>query len=134
MAQRLALAAAAGVAAFVIVLLGALGAYVAVQGTPTQAALAGQRTQVASVDAPLQAQSDAPGSTQGTEPGNTTGPSGYPISADQAVGVALSSAPGASLAQQPRLVNFQGYAAYEVRLDKGYVYIDATSGHLLYNG
>jgi len=58
----------------------------------------------------------------------------YPVSADQAAGIALGSAAGASLLQQPQLVNFQGVATYEVQLDAGLVYVDASSGQVLYNG
>jgi len=34
----------------------------------------------------------------------------------------------------PELVSFQGTVAYEVHLDRGLVYVDATTGNVLYNG
>jgi len=58
----------------------------------------------------------------------------YPVSADQAVQVALAAAPGARLIRQPELVSFQGLVAYEVALDQGMMYIDAQSGQILDNG
>ncbi|MFD3164999.1 PepSY domain-containing protein [Herpetosiphon sp. NSE202] len=57
----------------------------------------------------------------------------YPISAEQASQLALAAAPGASLLATPELVNYAGTAAYEVRLDRGLVYIDATTGAVLAN-
>jgi hypothetical protein len=43
----------------------------------------------------------------------------------------MSIAPGASLLATPELVDFQSRAAYEVRLDRGVVYVDANSGEVL---
>ncbi len=57
----------------------------------------------------------------------------YPVSAEQASQLALAAAPGASLLATPELVNYAGTAAYEVRLDRGLVYIDATTGAVLAN-
>ncbi|KPL81195.1 PepSY domain-containing protein [Herpetosiphon geysericola] len=57
----------------------------------------------------------------------------YPISADQAGQLALAAAPGAGLLATPELVNYAGTAAYEVRLDRGLVYVDATTGAVLTN-
>src|SRR5205807_9575020 len=71
---------------------------------------------------------------QGSQPGDPNGSNGYPISSDDAAGIALSSIPGSSLLQQPRLVNFSGTVAYEVPLNVGNVYVDATSGQVVYNG
>jgi uncharacterized membrane protein YkoI len=56
------------------------------------------------------------------------------LSAERAAQIAALVAPGASLAQMPELVNFQGVAAFEVVLDAGTLYIDAASGQVLYNG
>lgn len=56
------------------------------------------------------------------------------LSAERAAQIAALVAPGASLAQMPELVNFQGAAAFEVVLDAGTLYIDAASGQVLYNG
>ncbi|MGA9191857.1 MAG: hypothetical protein WBZ24_09000 [Anaerolineales bacterium] len=58
----------------------------------------------------------------------------YPISAELAVGLALNLSPGAKLKKWPELVDFQGTVAWEVILDKGTMYLDATNAILLYNG
>src|SRR6476661_3603540 len=127
MTQKFAYIVAAGMAAFMIVLLGALGAYIVLHGQDGKAASAA----AANVTAPLQ--STAPNSAGsgdlGTsdDSGQSSGGAAYPISAEQAGNIALSNAPGASLLQQPSLVNLQGRAAYEVLLDRGQVFVDATS-------
>jgi hypothetical protein len=56
------------------------------------------------------------------------------LAADRAASLALLVAPGASVTAAPDLVNFQGTAAYEVVTDRGTVFVDATSGQILYNG
>jgi len=58
----------------------------------------------------------------------------YPVTALQAAAIALAAAPGGNLLARPDLVDFQGSAAYEVRLDQGMIYVSATSGGILYNG
>ncbi|MGE5618111.1 MAG: PepSY domain-containing protein [Sphingomonadaceae bacterium] len=58
----------------------------------------------------------------------------YPVSADAAASTALSVAPGARVQGTPELISFQGAVAYEVVLDRGTVYVDATTGRVLYNG
>lgn len=121
MTQRLAFATAAGLVAFVVVLLGALGVYLAVATPASTTALA------APVPPPPAATGSAPAPT------DPNPPTGYPVSADEAASIALSNAPGAALAQEPRLVNINGTIAYEVALDRGYVYVDANSGQVLYN-
>ena len=124
MTQRLALAMAAGLLAFVVVLLGAVGVYVAVQGPAGTTALAAPAPQQQDIADP------APGD-QGS--GNDRTPPTYPVSADDAAQIALIFAPGASLAGPPRLVNINGTIVYEVALDRGTIYVDATSGQVLYN-
>ncbi len=57
----------------------------------------------------------------------------YPISATAAAAIALAAAPGGNLSGTPSLVNLQGAIAYEVTLDLGKVYVDPTSGAVLYN-
>ncbi len=57
----------------------------------------------------------------------------YPISAEQAGQLALAAAPGANVLATPELVNYGNTAAYEVRLDRGTIYIDATTGAVLAN-
>jgi len=58
----------------------------------------------------------------------------YAFSLQQAASIALQAAPGAVLLRPPELVDFQGVVAYEVVLDKGMIYIDASTGEILYNG
>lgn len=58
----------------------------------------------------------------------------YPVSADVAGQIALIAAPGATLQAGPDLVLYQNTPAYEVPLDQGRVYVDATTGRVLYNG
>lgn len=58
----------------------------------------------------------------------------YPVSPELAVGLALNLVPGSRLVKWPDLVDFRGTAAYEIILDQGAVYIDASTARLLYNG
>jgi hypothetical protein len=60
-------------------------------------------------------------------------PSKYPVSTDQAGTIALASAPGATMTGAPMLVSYQGAIVYEVTLDTGMIYVDATSGKVLAN-
>jgi hypothetical protein len=60
-------------------------------------------------------------------------PSNYPVSTDQAGTIALASAPGATMTGAPMLVSYQGAIVYEVTLDTGMIYVDATSGKVLAN-
>jgi uncharacterized membrane protein YkoI len=134
MTQKFAYIVAAGMAAFMIVLLGALGAYIVLHGQDGKAASA----EAASVTAPVEstAPNGAGSGDLGTssDSGQSSGGTTYPISAEQAGNIALSNAPGASLLQEPQLVKLQGTAAYEVLLDRGQVFVDATSGQVLYDG
>jgi uncharacterized membrane protein YkoI len=57
----------------------------------------------------------------------------YPISVDQASQIA-SSLVSLKPDGLPHLVNYSGTAAYEVAFASGKVYVDATSGSVLYNG
>jgi hypothetical protein len=57
----------------------------------------------------------------------------YPVSADQASAIAVASSPGATMTGAPMLVSVADAAVYEVTLDTGMVYVDATSGHVLSN-
>lgn len=82
-----------------------------------------------------------PGATAAPVTTSTVAPAQVPdqpvvpvISADQAVRIASSSTMNAQLQNQPELVNFQGTAAYEVVLDQGTVYVDASNGQVLHNG
>ena len=58
----------------------------------------------------------------------------YPISADTAVAIVLTTVRGGTLEQPPELVDYMGAAAYEVSLAQGLVYIDANTGKILANG
>ena len=135
MGQKFAYMVAAGVAAFMIVMLGALGAYVVLHGQDVQAASSG--TAVGSVVAPQ----SAPNSEQQEEDdraesddNESNAGATYAVSAEQAGSIALGTVGGATLLQEPRLVSFQGTVAYEVELDQGTVLVDASSGQVLYDG
>lgn len=140
MTQKFAYIVAAGVAAFMIVLLGALGAYIVLHGQDGQPVSAAAGNGTGSITAPLQSTTSigagAGSGDRGTSENSSqdSGETSYPVSPDQAGSIALSNAPGVSLLQQPQLVNFQGTAAYEVLLDRGQIFVDATSGQVLYDG
>ncbi len=55
------------------------------------------------------------------------------ISATTAGQIAQQAVPGATLNGTPTLVNLQGTVAYQVQLDRGVVYVNATTGQILYN-
>ena len=57
----------------------------------------------------------------------------YAILPDQAAAIA-SKVAGQVVQATPRLVNYNGTAAYEVVFQSGNVYVDANSGSVLYNG
>jgi len=129
MTQRYLYIISASIVAFVLVILTALGAYLLLGGAARGTAFAspGNNFGAAQNASPAFPQQTAPGS------GNSNAQNNYPISAGDAANIALSSVPGSSLAQQPRLVNFNGNVAYEVQLNAGLVYIDAQSGQVIYN-
>ncbi|MDR3576513.1 MAG: PepSY domain-containing protein [Anaerolineaceae bacterium] len=57
------------------------------------------------------------------------------ITSDQATQTALQAAgSGQTALKAAELVDFQGKVAYEVEFNKGFVYIDANSGDVLFNG
>lgn len=56
------------------------------------------------------------------------------ISPQDALLVAAITAPNARLLRLPELVNYQGTVAYEITLDVGVMYVDANTGKLLYDG
>ena len=56
------------------------------------------------------------------------------LSPAEAGQIALAAAPGARITRQPELVLFQGMTAYEVQTTRGPVYIDAATGQVLFNG
>ena len=57
----------------------------------------------------------------------------YPVSAQNAIDVALKAVPGAILVRPPELINFKDTPAFEVTLDQGVVYVSAATGEILYN-
>jgi len=57
----------------------------------------------------------------------------YSILPDQAVAIA-SNVSGESALRTPELVNYSGQAAYAVNFPDGLVYVDASTGEVLYNG
>jgi len=59
---------------------------------------------------------------------------GVTLTPQEAMSAAIITVPGAQILRIPELVNFQGIVAYEVKLDLGTVYIDASNGAALYNG
>lgn len=56
----------------------------------------------------------------------------YALTPDQAQASALAAAPGSRVTALPVLVSYEGTPAYEVRLDRGLIYLDAQSGAVLY--
>jgi uncharacterized membrane protein YkoI len=57
------------------------------------------------------------------------------ISPDKAAEIGSQAAgPGEDAQKTPDLVDFQGKTAFEVVFDKGIVYVDATTGEILFNG
>jgi uncharacterized membrane protein YkoI len=146
--RKLALLLAAGLTAFTLVTAGALISYNAAQ---PQAAAAQSQTQTQSqLQQPAAApapdtsasaqQTDSAAQNSGeqaqaqTATGNVPAAApAYPISAEQAAALALQAAPTSFLQTTPMLVNFDGTVAYEVGLDQGQVYINATTGEVLYN-
>lgn len=140
MSQRAMLLVAVGLTAFVLVVVGALvsGQFVL---TPMPSA---SQDQAAGVDPNAQ---PAPlGRSDGqTEPANRSQPpipdqaqapaqsadNGYPVTPEQATQAAQALLPGAQLLVAPELVDAQGVVAYEVRLDQGTLYVDASSGAVL---
>src|SRR5947209_420341 len=136
MTQRLMFLISAGVAAFVLVILASLGAYLLLGGTTNTAAFTSQGNTSGTVfsSSPQQSLPGGAGSPNNPGAGSSGDQNNYPITSNDAANIALSSVPGSSLTQQPRLVNFNGTVAYEVQLNAGYVYVDAQSGQVIYNG
>jgi hypothetical protein len=55
----------------------------------------------------------------------------YPVTPELAAQIALNIMPVASLIQTPELVSYERVVAYEVLLDRGPVYVDASTGKML---
>jgi hypothetical protein len=76
----------------------------------------------------------AAASTPVSPPRATATADPYAVDAAAAVRIALQAAPGAGLLAVPELVLYNNTPAFEARLDRGVVYVAATSGAVLYNG
>jgi|DewCreStandDraft_2_1066082.scaffolds.fasta_scaffold01154_14 hypothetical protein len=125
MSQRTAFILAAALTAFVLVVLGAVAAHIG---------LVGQADAAAATLPPATASPAAPQS--GADPSSIQPQPDAPIatiSPDLAATIALNLLPDASVLRTPELVDFQGTVAYEVVLDRGTVYVDATNGRILNN-
>ncbi|OGO66863.1 MAG: hypothetical protein A2Z37_08485 [Chloroflexi bacterium RBG_19FT_COMBO_62_14] len=143
MSQRLALLLTTGMSAFMLVTAGAVAGRVTnAQAAPTATAVptedlnallqdreAAYRQLLDQANAQLE-QAYQQLATQTPQAGEPT----YPVSPEQAAMIAMGVVPGATLTATPELVSFQGVVAYEVILSRGKVYVDATSGAVLYNG
>jgi hypothetical protein len=144
MAQKLALFLAVSITAFILVVVGAtitIGTtLVSAAGEPTldpalvneiQARETAYRGMIEQANAQLQpATETAPTAT----PFPTVTPAPYPISPEAAAAIALLVAPNTYLTRPPELVDFQGRVSYEASLNTGLVYIDASTGRVLFNG
>lgn len=143
MNQRLALLLATGLSTFLLVTGGAVaGRVTQVEATATPTAvptedivalLQARELEYEQLLAQANAQLEQAYAQQTAEP-TATPESEYPITPDQAAMTAMGKVPGATLMSTPELVNFQGTVAYEVVLNRGKVYVDATTGAVLYNG
>ncbi len=147
MTQTKALGMAAGLTAFVLVTLGAVfaGPMIAQAASPAPSVDAAGAAQMPQREADyqrllqqandqLQQAYDQIAQMQAGSSAQAVDPAGYPVSADLAARLALNLAPGARLVHWPSLVDFQGTVAYEIILDRGPIYIDATTARLLFNG
>jgi uncharacterized membrane protein YkoI len=143
MNQRLALLLATGLSTFLLVTGGAIAGRVTqaeATATPTAiptedivALLQERELQYQQLLAQANAQLEQAYAAQTAQPTATVEPE-FPVSPDQAAMIAMGKVPGATLMSSPELVNFQGSVAYEVVLNRGKVYVDATTGAVLYNG
>ncbi len=134
MTQRAAIALAAGVTAFVLVLTAGVAASLAGRPLDAQAA-ASRATGPVTPSVPVPQETPVPqesSTSQQSQPPAAT--ASYPISADQAASIALAAIPNAQLGRPPELVSYQGTPVYEVELDGGLVYVDARSGRIVDNG
>jgi uncharacterized membrane protein YkoI len=147
MKQRTALFVAAGLTAFVLVVVGGVagavaGASAASPTATVDPALQAQIQQresayqglIQEANAQLQQAYQQLDQLQSSSQPAQSPATTYPVSPDLAAALAVRLAPGSKLTSWPTLVDFQGTVAYEIVLDRGTVYIDATTGHLLYNG
>lgn len=74
---------------------------------------------------------DATATAPGADP---PGPEAAPpVSPVAALAIAKAAAPSASVVAAPDLVDAQGSLAYEIPLDRGTIYVDASTGSVLAN-
>jgi uncharacterized membrane protein YkoI len=59
---------------------------------------------------------------------------GVTLTPQEAMSAAFMAVPGTKILRIPELVSYQGTVAYEVQLDLGMIYIDASNGAVLYDG
>jgi len=140
MNQRTLLSIAAALTAFVLVFVGGLAAFFTQQPPSAPKAaptVAIQQAATSAANTPLSAASTPLSAANTPQPITPIAGTVYKVTAKQAGDTALSAVAGSKLSRDPELVNFQGPSgttvAYEVQLDKGSVYVDATSGAILQN-
>ena len=146
MSQKLMIALAVCLTAFVLVMAGGVFARVSGASAATDAPAAvnpavaelwnqreaAYRELIQQANQRLQSAS-APGLNAQTAAAET--PTFTPsTSPDMAVYLALTAAPGARLKRAPELVSYLGTPAYEVSTTHGMLYIGAMNGAILYNG
>lgn len=126
MSQRTAIILAAVLTAFVLVIIGAVAAHVGLIGEASAAAAAVvPAATVEGLPAAAQPSTEQPSAQSQQDTSLAT------ISPDLAATIALNVLPSASVVRPPELVDFQGTVAYEVVLDRGTLYVDATTGRIL---
>jgi hypothetical protein len=60
-------------------------------------------------------------------------PASYPITFQHATVIAQDHAPDATVIGDPTLITYEGAAAYEVLLDRGMIYVEASTGRVMAN-
>ncbi len=98
-------------------------------GTPEPTVVRALQPTVASAAQPTVASVAQPVVVTATQ--SLTSTTTYTVSADQADTLALAAVPGAKLTGATTLVSFQNVPAYEVTLDAGLIYVDASTGMVL---
>jgi uncharacterized membrane protein YkoI len=147
MNQKLALTLTAAITAFVLVVGGGVAGRLAhpaaaSASTPVAAdiqTLYAQREAAyqAQIDAANMALADAYAAQNNASVATTLQPTATPsvaLTPEEAMSAAIITVPGATILSIPELVNYQGIVAYEVKLNLGVMYIDASNGAVLYNG
>ena len=145
MNQKLALTLAAAITAFTLVLgggiAGRLAHPVAVASAATVSdaqSLYAQREAAykAQIEAANQALAEAYAKQNEASVELATQPTTDPavlLTPQGAMFAAVIAVPGAQILSMPELVDYHGIVAYEVRLNLGVLYIDASNGEVLYS-